>query len=182
MRTSAFGCVIGLAALVVGSTPTAAPGQPEVAPAPRPVVIAKVDRSALSGTWMIVGLESEGEKYSQEQIKAVGIVDEFIIDAKAGTFRREFGAPFIGGAKDNGTFEIVEEVKAGIRIETKFTRFGGFGEGRPKETSGTSKDLWQLVEKGRLRVCRGSGKDWPDGFTTKKRDGLEVVIYERKKP
>lgn len=168
MMMHAIRLIAGVLALTVSLSPSR--GQPP-----------KVDdgRDALSGTWVLVEIEADGQATKTSDVVAGGL----ILDVKSGDFKRHIAAALVGGYDDKGKLTIVKADEKGFQVDLKFTRSGGVGEGpTPKPTEEYERGLWQLVGKDRLRVCIPSGKDRPDSVTTKKGDGKEVLVYERKKP
>jgi hypothetical protein len=127
-------------------------GQREQAPLPRPVNPKDFDQTAFTGTWEVAGCEFGSIVLSKKQIEELNHTDKLTIDAKAGTFKRKFDAPFAGGSDDKGKFEIVKIVPEGIRVTSSFTREGIAGERRVPETKMITYDLWELVGKDRLET------------------------------
>lgn len=135
----------------------AAAAQPPTAPPPRPVVPA----TALAGTWVLVEFETNGKTTPAE-----GITDTRTVDVKAGTYKRRFGAAFVGGCTDTGTLSVAADGAGAFRVELAFERYGGFGERPAQTTQETARETWRLIGRDRLRVA----------------DGREVLVYERRAP
>lgn len=179
MRTQLLKSGAGLLVLAVALAPTPSAGQPQPAPPPR----SATDRSALSGRWELVELEADGEVVSAAALKEAMVEDTLTIDAKGGTFRRRFGALFVGGFDYAGRFAVAGPSPVGLRVELSYTRFGAFGEGPSRESEEEGRAVWQLVGRDRLRVCElpPEGWVWPEKLTAAKGDGREVRVYERRR-
>jgi uncharacterized protein (TIGR03067 family) len=144
-------------------------------PAPSP---AQPDggRDDLTGTWQLTGFETDGQRI------AVVVSEVLVLDAKKGTYSLRLAAGLAGGLDQKGTFEIVGTEKGMFKVDLMYTRTGQVGESNQTATSKhTERGLWKLEGKDTLVICSTEGKDRPDSLTTKKGDGRQLNVYERKK-
>jgi uncharacterized protein (TIGR03067 family) len=135
-------------------------------------------RAELAGTWALVAFEYEGKR---TDLRKEGGLSYGSITIKGQEFTRGWGAAFVGGTDEKGTFKIASREKGVFKVDSDYTRHHGADDIRPTGTKSehTDKELWELVDKDTLRICRAPGKDRPDSFKTKKDDGREVMEYTR---
>ena len=122
-------------------------------------------------------------KIKSDQIFEFPSVKPGSITIKGQEFKRGFGAAFVGGTDEKGTFKIASREKGVFKLDLDYTRDRSGDDIRPNGTKSehSDKELWELVDKDTLRICRAPGKDRPDSFETKKGDGREVKEYTRAK-
>jgi uncharacterized protein (TIGR03067 family) len=172
MRTLTKGFVAIVVALAAALPPAASLAQPPAKP--------DDGRADLSGEWVLVAMERDGKRSDLRK--------EFSLFSQALTIRGDkfnssAGAPFAGGIDEKGTFRVVGADRRVFRVDAEYTRTWSVGESnREGKSSHRGKELWELVDKDTLRICRADGENRPDKFETKKGDGRELSVYERKKP
>jgi hypothetical protein len=135
-------------------------------------------RADLSGTWIMVGWEADGQR-----IPLVMVGSVMRLDLKKGTYHRTFSAGLAGGSTEKGDVEVVGAAgKRVLKIDLEYMHTGSVGESnREVTTTHVERAIAEVVDKDTLRMCATEGKVRPDGFTTKKGDGRRLLVFQRKK-
>ena len=161
----------GSACLVLAGVLAASAAQPPADP--------KDDRADLTGTWVMVAFEQNGQRTDLRKTD-VPVGGALVIQDQQ--FKRSTVAALVGGVDEKGKLKIVGAEKRVFKVDVEYTRSRGADDIRPNasESKHADKELWELVDKNTLRVCRApEKKERPDSFETKPGDGRGVVVYER---
>jgi uncharacterized protein (TIGR03067 family) len=161
----------GSACLILATVLAASAAQPKDAP--------KDDRADLTGIWVMVAFEQNGER---TDLRKGNLPVGGSLTIKDQEFKRGTVAALVGGVDEKGKFKIVSAEKRVFKVDVEYTRFSGPDDIRPNasESKHADQELWELVDKDTLRVCRAPGKkERPDSFKTKPGDGRGVVEYAR---
>ena len=137
---------------------------------------AEVTLAAMAGKWALVAMERDGERVDATKPE----IPPMQLTVKGDTYEAWSGAPFVFTSTEAGTIKVAGSTGKVLRIETKFKQTTSSKNG-DEVTKGEKKELWELMDKETLRICRGEGSAWPDGFKTKKDDGRMVWTLTRVK-
>jgi uncharacterized protein (TIGR03067 family) len=136
-------------------------------------------KADLEGKWELTAWERDGER--TENREGANFVP-VLFTVKGDTFTREAGVPFVFYSKTTGRFQVVGADRRVFKVDVQYSTTTVSGKGEEKrEDNRTGKELWELVDKNTLRICRTEGKDRPDGFTTRKDDSRIVLQFGREK-
>ena len=139
----------------------------------------KDDRADLTGTWVMVAFEHNGQR---TDLRKTELPVASVLTIRDQEFKRSTVAALAGGVAEKGKLKIVSAEKRVFKVDVEYTRFSGPDDIRPNtsESKHAEQELWELVDKNTLRVCRApEKKERPDGFETKNGDGRSVKVYER---